>query len=44
MKYEVKVASDAMTHIASFMNIGSGIKIILKLLPRQFERFQCCYY
>jgi hypothetical protein len=39
------MVSDAMIHIPRFMNIGSGIQIILMLLPRQSDRLQCwCYW
>jgi hypothetical protein len=38
MMYAVKVTSDGMTHNPSFMTIGSGIQVILRVLPQQFER------
>jgi hypothetical protein len=44
MKYTVKLASDGMIYILSFMNIGSGIQVILRLLPLQSEKLQCWYY
>jgi hypothetical protein len=39
MRYTVEMASDAMlyTYISSFMKIGSGIHVMLKLLPQKFE-------
>jgi hypothetical protein len=40
--YEVH-CSDGMIHIPRFMKIGSGIQVILRLLPQQFERLQCWY-
>jgi hypothetical protein len=38
MKYTVEMASDGMTYIPSFMKIGWGIQVILRLSPQQFER------
>jgi hypothetical protein len=38
MRYIVETASDGMTYILSSMKIGSNIQVILRLLPRQFER------
>jgi hypothetical protein len=32
------------THIPRFMKIGSGIKVILRVFPQQFERLWCWYY
>jgi hypothetical protein len=37
-KYTVDMVSDGMIYIPAFMKIGSGIQVILRLLPRQFER------
>jgi hypothetical protein len=37
MKYTVDVASDGMIYIPSLVTIGSGIGIILRVLPEQFE-------
>jgi hypothetical protein len=37
MKYTVEMASECMIYIPSFMKIGSGIHVILRLLHRQFE-------
>jgi hypothetical protein len=42
MKYTVEMASDGMTYTPTFIKIGSGIQAILRLLPRQSERLQCC--
>jgi hypothetical protein len=44
MKYIVEMASDGMIYIPSFMKIGSGIQVILRLLPQQSKRQQCWYY
>jgi hypothetical protein len=33
--------SDAMIYVSSSMTTGSGIQVILRLLPQQFERLQC---
>jgi hypothetical protein len=33
MKYTVEMASDGMICVPSFMKIGSGIQVILRLLP-----------
>jgi hypothetical protein len=44
MNYTVEMASDGVMYIPSFIKIGSGIKVILRLLPQQFERLQCWYY
>jgi hypothetical protein len=38
MRYTVERVSDGMIHIPIFMKIDSGIQVILKLLPWQFER------
>jgi hypothetical protein len=44
MKYTVEMASGGMIYIPSLMTIGSGIRVILRILPQQFERLQCWYY
>jgi hypothetical protein len=44
MKYTIEMTSDGMIYIPSFVTIGSGIQVILRLLPEQFERLQCWYY
>jgi hypothetical protein len=45
MKYVVEMApDDGIIYIPSLMKIGSGIQVILRLLPRQSERLQCWYY
>jgi hypothetical protein len=36
MIFAIEMASDVM--IPSFMTIGTGIQVILRLLPQQFER------
>jgi hypothetical protein len=38
MKYTVEMDSGGKIYIPSFMTIGSGIRVILKVLPQQFER------
>jgi hypothetical protein len=39
MKHTVEMASDGMMYVvSSLMKIGSGIQVILRLIPRQFER------
>jgi hypothetical protein len=37
VEYTVAMASDGMKNIPSFMWIGSGTQVILRLLPRQLE-------
>jgi hypothetical protein len=32
-----------MMYVPSFMKIGSGIQVTLRLLPEQFKRVQCWY-
>jgi hypothetical protein len=39
MKYTVQMASGGMIYILSFMKIGSGIQVILRLLPPQSGGF-----
>jgi hypothetical protein len=34
-RYTIEMASDGMTYIPSFMKTGSGILVILWLLPQQ---------
>jgi hypothetical protein len=41
MKYTTEMASDGMTFVPSFIMTGSGIQVILRLLPRESERLQC---
>jgi hypothetical protein len=38
MRYTIDITSNGMTYVPSFMKTGSGIQVILKLLPRQLER------
>jgi hypothetical protein len=38
MRYTVEIASDGMMYLPSFMKIGSGIQVMLRLLCRQFEK------
>jgi hypothetical protein len=44
MKYGVEMASSGIKHLSSLKTIGCGIQVIWKLLPKQLERLQCCYY
>jgi hypothetical protein len=37
MKYVIEISSGGMIYIPNFMMIGSGIQIILSILPQQFE-------
>jgi hypothetical protein len=39
VKYAVKMASDGMVCIPSFMTIGLGIHVTLKLILRKLESF-----
>jgi hypothetical protein len=39
IRYTVQMASEGIIYVQSFMKIGSGIQVMLKLLPRQFERW-----
>jgi hypothetical protein len=41
--YAVKMVPGGMICISTFMIIGSGIQVILGLLPQQVERLQCWY-
>jgi hypothetical protein len=41
MKYTFEMALDGMLYLPRLINIGLGIQIMLKLLPRQFGRLQC---
>jgi hypothetical protein len=40
MKCSIKMASGVMVNIQSVMSIGSGIQVILRLLPQKFEMLQ----
>jgi hypothetical protein len=44
MKYAFEKASGDVTHIPSFMMMGSGIQVIIRLLSQEFERLRCWYY
>jgi hypothetical protein len=44
VRYAVESDSYGTVFIPGFMKIGSGIKVILMLLPQQFEKPQCPYY
>jgi hypothetical protein len=36
--YTIEMASVGMIYVPSFMTIGSGMRVILRVLPQQFER------
>jgi hypothetical protein len=38
MKYAVEMASVGMIYIPTFKMTGSGIQVMLRLLPQQYER------
>jgi hypothetical protein len=38
MKYAVEMVSGGMIYITSRMTVGSGIRVILKILPQQLLR------
>jgi hypothetical protein len=44
MKHAVEMASGGMIFIQSFVKIGSGTQVILRLLLQQPERPQYWYY
>jgi hypothetical protein len=47
MIYDVCCWNDFRWHdkyMSNFMTIGSGIRVILKVLPHKFEKLQCWYY
>lgn len=44
MKYAVEITSDGMIYMSRFMETCLVILVILRLLPRQSERLQFCYY
>jgi hypothetical protein len=44
MMCAVEMTSDGMILIPSFMMSGSGIQLILKVLPQQLERLLRWYY
>jgi hypothetical protein len=37
MKYAVEMTSGGITYMPSLITIGSGIRVILRALPQQFE-------
>jgi hypothetical protein len=37
-KYTIQMASDGMIYVPSFMRTGSGILVLLRLLPQQSDR------
>jgi hypothetical protein len=37
MKYAIEMASGSMMYTPTFMMIGSGIQVMLRLLPQQFQ-------
>jgi hypothetical protein len=44
MKFAVEMASGGMIYTPSFMTIGSGIQLILRLFHQQSEALQYWYY
>jgi hypothetical protein len=44
MKYAVEMFISTMIYISSFMTVGTGIQVILRLLPKQLERLQFWHY
>jgi hypothetical protein len=42
--YADEMTSGGMIYIPSFMMITSGIQVIYRILPQQFEKLQCWYY
>jgi hypothetical protein len=38
MKCTVEIASGDMMYVPSLMTIGSGVRVIIRVLPQQFER------
>jgi hypothetical protein len=44
MKYTFEIVPGSMIHIPNFIKFGSGIQVILWILPRQSERLLCLYY
>lgn len=41
MIYAVESVSYSIVFIPNFMKMGSGIQVILGLLPQEFKRLQC---
>jgi hypothetical protein len=44
MKYTVEIVSGGTVCIRSFIKIGLGTQVILRIFLRQLERLQCKYY
>jgi hypothetical protein len=44
MKNAFEMGSTGTICVPNFMTIGSGIQILLRLLPQEYERLQCWYY
>jgi hypothetical protein len=44
MKNAAEMASGGIMYISYFVTVGSGIQVLLRLLPQQFERLQYWYY
>jgi hypothetical protein len=38
MKHTIEMASCGMIYVSGFITIGSGIQVILRLVPQQIER------
>jgi hypothetical protein len=43
-KCAVEMVAAGMVYLPSVIQIGSGIQVVLRLLPQQFVKLQCWYY
>jgi hypothetical protein len=39
MKYTIQMASGGIMYVPGLITIGSGIRVILRVLPQHFERY-----
>jgi hypothetical protein len=44
MKYKVEIVPDGIICAPSFIKIGSGIQVMVRLIHQQSERLQFWYY
>jgi hypothetical protein len=44
VRHAVENDVHGVVFIPSFMMVGSGIQVVLRLLPQHLERLQCLYY
>lgn len=45
MKYATEMAPGGITCIPSFITVGSGMQVMLRLIPQKFERlYYWCYW